>query len=160
VAFILKPPLVSARGQKKADTWICTPQCTLLGEGPDLMGRTLVYGSDAQAVEALVDVLLQNCQLEGVTCNRGAKRSPIRSPETLYMVCIVGCIVCVVGWGLRRRFGSPRPYTECASSFGTRNRGASSSSAGPVAASTPMSSAAARPTLEAEMGDSVDIDAF
>jgi hypothetical protein len=38
--------------------------------------------------------------------------------------------------------------------------GASSSSAGPVAASTPMSSAAAGPTLDAEMGDSVDIDAF
>jgi hypothetical protein len=38
--------------------------------------------------------------------------------------------------------------------------GASSSSAGPVAASTPTSSAAAGPTLDAEMGDSVDIDAF
>jgi hypothetical protein len=37
--------------------------------------------------------------------------------------------------------------------------GASSSYAGPVAASTPMSSAAAGPTLDAEMGDSVDIDA-
>jgi hypothetical protein len=100
VAFIIKPPLVNARGQKKADNWICTPQCTLVGEGSDLMGRTLVNGSDAQAVEELVDVLLQNCQL-----------TPIRSTERLYMVCVVGCIVCVVGWGLRRRFGSPRPYT-------------------------------------------------
>jgi hypothetical protein len=36
--------------------------------------------------------------------------------------------------------------------------GASSSFAGPVAASTPTSSTAAGPTLDAEMGDSVDID--
>ena len=38
--------------------------------------------------------------------------------------------------------------------------GPSSSCAGPDAGSAPMSSAAAGPTLDAEMGDSVDLDAF
>jgi hypothetical protein len=38
--------------------------------------------------------------------------------------------------------------------------GTSSSSAGPVAASTPMSGSAAGPTLDAEMGEGVDIGAF
>jgi hypothetical protein len=106
LAFIIKPPQVDASGKKKVDNWICTPEHTLVhdDEHPDLMGRTLVNGSDEQAIKELVEILHQNCQLEGVMCNRGTKCSLIRSPETLYMVCVVGCIVCVVGWGMRRRF--------------------------------------------------------
>jgi hypothetical protein len=72
LAFIIKPPLVDESGKKTVDNWICTPKHTLVHDDkhPDLMGRTLLNDSDEQAIKELVEILLQNCQLEGVMCNR------------------------------------------------------------------------------------------